>query len=96
MSTTVRQLIEKLQKYDPDLVVIIEPSLDHMDAEGDRPSDVPLAAVKGTSEDILLREASAQYDEVEGDAAFDVWDASENDKKVLIISSRDLKYGRGE
>lgn len=94
MSTTVRQLIEKLSKYNQDLEVILEPCIDVQDSE--RAGFIAYESKDNNSADILLRESLVQYDDGYDSYLFDGFEPQSSDKKVLIISSGDLKYGDGE
>lgn len=102
--TTVLQLIEKLQTYDPNLEVTIEPSIDCVDADiGDQ---MACDIIDGSTPNILLRVSQAQSyqfspddgceeDEDDKDFGFDIFVEPTDKKDVLVISSEALKYGEG-
>jgi len=102
MGTSVKELLKKLSKYDPDMEVIIEPNIDCMDAEmyGQQAYDVLSAEI----EPITLYVSEAQSSRDQGDSpeedyieyAFDAFIDPLDKKKVLVISTPALKYGAKE
>lgn len=95
MGTKVRDLIAKLQEYDLDLEVVIEPNIDYQDA--DSMHEQAHGAITNKLSPIVLRTAHAQRSDDDDTTlyAFDTWEVSDNDKKVLVVSSQSLKHGKG-
>jgi hypothetical protein len=89
----IKDLIAKLQKFDQNLEVVIEPSIDSIDNESN--PDKAVDAYQGSLKSILCRIGLAQKDDEEN-YCFDSFEKSDTDKKVLIISDEYFKYGEGE
>jgi hypothetical protein len=99
----VKDLIQKLQKVDPELDIIIEPGIDISDAEYN-----PYSAYEvlfGYISPITFRFSEAQSsresagDSLEEDdieCSYDAYDDPVDKKRVLVISSPEFKYGTTE
>lgn len=98
--TTVRELIEILQKYDQDLPVIIEPLLDYKDCETSWDQAYFLIQDQKNISPLILRVGEAQSSRDPGDSSdsdyieygFNQWIDPIDKKLTLIISSPAFKY----
>lgn len=99
--TTVKELIAKLQKCDPNLPISIEPLIACTDSEIN--SEIAYNAIHNKLDDITLYITEAQSNRDPGDSFNEDyieysfapygWIDPIDTKKLLIISSPILKYG---
>jgi len=98
----VKELIAKLQKYDQDTDIILEHNIDEQDAEIG--CYIPWDIINGDLPNLGLRNEEVntfkEIDPYTGEeremAYFEQGDNPIQTRKVIVLSSTQFKYGKGE